>query len=67
MPEAHYYLGVLSFRNGNKDRAIKHMMNTVTLAKQKASDAQVLNESNMTYSRLAEIVEHEITIYSEIR
>jgi chemotaxis protein methyltransferase CheR len=65
--EGHFQLGLLLIRIKNQTAGVKCLQNALAIAKQKNPQEVVSDIHGLTYGRLADILEHEISLYSNAR
>ena len=61
--EAHYHLGLLLLRVSKPDAGLKSLTNALALVEQGDPQRELHNALGMVYSRFAEILRNEISIY----
>lgn len=62
--EAHYQLGLLLIHQGNRKAGLKCLAHALTHAKRASPQREVHNAPGMTYARLVEIIQDEMSIYA---
>jgi len=63
--EAHYHLASLLLQQGRHKDGVKQLSNALALAKHSDPDHKVHNAGDMTFGRLAEILESELEMYQQ--
>jgi len=61
--EAHYHMGILSFRMGQNKKGIRNLRNALAITEKGDPDRKIHNAQDMTYARFAEILRNEIDMY----
>lgn len=59
---AHFQLGLLLFRNKNREAGAKCLKNALAIAKKQQPDQEVTGVYGLHYGRLVEILEHELEL-----
>jgi chemotaxis protein methyltransferase CheR len=62
--EAHFQIGLLRLRRGNRRAGLKSLQSALKLARAADPEQAVRSAPEMTYSRLAEVLAKEIELYS---
>lgn len=63
-PEAHYQLGLLLINQGERKMGLKCLSSALTYAKKQSPHHEVHNAPGMSYQRLVEIIQNEMSVYA---
>lgn len=63
--EAHFQLGLLQLRQGERKAGIRSLSNALELAERLDPERQVHNAPGLVFGRLAEILRRELNVYQE--
>jgi chemotaxis protein methyltransferase CheR len=65
IPEAHFQLGMLKIRTGQRKIGLKSLEQALELAKLENPDLEMRHSDGTTYGRFVEVLEGEINIYKD--
>ena len=64
--EAHYQLGIIQMRKGDRQAGVKSLQNALRITQASDPDRQLHDAAGMTYGRMVAILKNELKVYVEL-